>query len=84
MVSHQKKKKKKSRSRRYSAETMTDTNYTYNLVLLANTLTPEESLQHRQEPINIRLYVNENKTEYICFKQKETVFTRSGKPLKLV
>ena len=32
----------------------------------------------------IGLYMNENKTEYICFKQKRVVATLSGKPLKLV
>ena len=31
----------------------------------------------------ISLYVNANKTEYVCFKQKGAVSTLSGKPLKL-
>ena len=45
-----------------------------------------ESLLHSQEQAvrGIGLYVNADKTEFLCVKQDETISTISGKPLKLV
>ena len=76
---------KKAKSRRYPAETMIYADYIDGLVLLTNTPTQAESRLNRQEQAarGIGLYVNANKTEYMCFKQKETVSTLSGKSLKL-
>ena len=49
---------------------MTDIDYADNLVLLANTPAQPESLQHNLEQTvgSIRLYVNANKTKFMCFK----------------
>ena len=56
-------------------------NYADDLALFVNTPALAESLLHSLEQAagGIGHYMNLNKTEYICFKQK-----RSGKPLKLV
>ena len=64
--------KKKARSRLYSAETLTNTDYADDLVLLANTLARAESQLHslEQGAENIGLHASANKTEYICFKQE--------------
>ena len=82
MVSHL----KKARNKWYPVETRTDADYTDNLVLLVNTPAqvkyPQHSLEQAAE--NIGLYVNANKTEYLCFKQKEAISTQSGKLLKIM
>ena len=59
--------------------------YTNNLVHLANTPAQAESLLHRMKQAvgGIDLYVNYNKTEYTCFKQKTGISILSDKPLKL-
>ena len=51
---------------------MTDANYADNLVLLTNTSTPAESLLQSMEQAaeGIGLYVNTNKTDFMCFKQE--------------
>ena len=76
---------KKARSKQYPAKTITDTDYANDLALLANTPTQVESLPHSLEQAagSIDLYMNANKTEFVCFKQKGTISTLSGKPLKL-
>ena len=63
---------KKARSRWYPTETIIDADYTENLVLLVNTLAQSESLLHilEQATSGIGLYVNVDKTEFMCFKQK--------------
>ena len=60
---------KKTSSRRYPAQTITDADYTDDIVLLANTPTQAESLLHNLEQAaeGIRLYMNADKTEYMCF-----------------
>ena len=65
---------KKTRSRWYLTETMTDGDYTDDLVLLSNTPAQIESLLHSLEQAveGIGLCVNTNKTEYMCFKQKRS------------
>ena len=65
---------------------MTDTDYTDEQKLLTNTPVQAESLLHSldQAARDIDLYENKDKIEFICFKQKEAIFTLSVKPLKLV
>ena len=75
----------KERSRRYSAQTITDADYVDDILLLANTPAQAESLLHSLEraPGGIGLHVNADKTEYMCFNQRD-ISTRKGGPLKLV
>ena len=75
---------KKARSRGYPSKTLTDTNYSENLAVLANTPAQAESLLHslKQSAGSIGLYVNTNKT-ITCFKQG-VISTQRGKPLELV
>ena len=56
------------------------------LVLLENSSAQGKSLLHslEQAAVSNWVYVNSNKTEYMCFKRKGTISTRSSKPLKLV
>ena len=51
---------------------MRDADYADDLVLLTNTPAQAESLLHNlvQAAKGLGLYVNANKTKYICFKQK--------------
>ena len=53
---------KKARSRRYSAQTIMDTDYTDDVVLMANTPT--------QAACGIGLHVNADKMEFMYFNQK--------------
>ena len=77
---------KKARSKRYLAVTITDADCADDLVLHSNTPTQAESLLHNLEQAAgcIGLYVNADKTEYMCFKQKGAISTLSGNHLKLV
>ena len=65
-----KKNKKKARSRYYPAETITDVNYTDDLVLLTITIAQAESLLRSLEQAagGIGLHENANKIEFMCFK----------------
>ena len=76
---------KKSRSRQYPALTITDTDYADDIALLVNTPTQANSLLHslEQTACCIGLYVNDDKTEYMCFNQ-EDISTLNGGSLKLV
>ena len=77
----------KERSRRYPpAQTITDADYADNIVLLANSSTKAESLLHSLERAagGIGLYVNADKTEYMCFNQRGDIATLKGSSLKLV
>ena len=76
----------KERSRRYSTQTITDADYTDHLVLLANSPAQVESLLHSLEraPGGIRLHVNADKTEYMCFNQRRDISTLKSRPLELV
>ena len=63
-----------------------NTNYVDDLAFLTNILVQAESLLHSLEQAaggNIGLYMNANKTEFMCFEQKGAISTLSGKPLKL-
>ena len=73
-------------SRRYPAQINTDADYADDIALLANTPAQAESLLHRLERAagGIGLYVNADKTEYMCFNQRGDTFTLKGGPLKLV
>ena len=59
-----------ARNRQYLAETITDADYTDDLVLLINTPAQAESLLHSIEQAvrNIALNVTADKTEFISFK----------------
>ena len=71
---------KKAKSRQYPIQTITDTNYADDIVLLANTPTQAESLLHNQEQAAgcIGLHVNIDKTEYMCFNQKRFITMLNG------
>ena len=76
----------KERNRRYPAQTITDVDFSDNIVLLANTLTQVETLLHGQEraAAGIGLHVNADKTEYMCFNQRGDISTLNGSSLKRV
>ena len=59
---------KKAKSRWYPIETITDADYVDDLTFLANTPAEAESLEHslEQAVIGIGLYVNSDKTEFMC------------------
>ena len=62
---------KEVESRQDPMETITDADHVDDRVLLANTPAQAESQLHNLELAvrGIGLYVNVNKTEFICFKQ---------------
>ena len=76
----------KEGSRRYLTQTITDADYTNDIVLLANTSTQAKTLLHslEQATAGIGLHVNTRKTEYICFNQGNNISTLNGSSLKLV
>ena len=76
----------KERSRRYFAQTITDTDYTDGIALLANTPAQAKFLLHSLERAagGIGLNVNVDKTEYICFNQRYDISTQKGGLLKPV
>ena len=76
----------KERSRRYPAKIITDVDYADDIALLENTPAQAESLLHRSERAagGISLYINADKTEYMCFNQRSNISTLKGRPLKLV
>ena len=71
-------------SLRYSVETITGTNYTDDLVLLAYTHSQAESLLHSLEQTarGIGLYMSTDKAEFMYFKEDETTSTLKSKHLK--
>ena len=76
----------KKRSRRYPAKTITDADYADNIAILAYTPKQAETLQHSLERAStgIGLYVNAQKTEYMCYNQTGDIFTLDGTSLKLL
>ena len=76
----------KERSRRCPAQTITDADYTDDIVLLENTPTQAEILLHSQEraAAGIGRHFNVDKTEYMCFNQRGDISTRNRSSLKLV
>ena len=63
-----------------------DTDYVDDISLIANSPAQAESRLHSLERAagGIRLHVNVDKTEYICFNQRGDISTLKGGPLKLV
>ena len=61
----------KVRSRAYLTQTITDTDYTDDIVLMANTPAQSESLLHSLKKAvgDVSLHVNAGKMEYMCFYQ---------------
>ena len=76
----------KERSRRCPAQTITDTDYIDDSVLLANKPAQAETLLHSLERADagIGLHINADKTEYMCFNQRGDISTLYGRSLKLV
>ena len=76
----------RERSRRYPAKTITDTDYTDDIALLANAPAQAETQLHSLErvTVGIGLHVNVHKTEYMSFNQTGDIFTLNGNSLKLV
>ena len=75
--------RKKTKSRQYPTKTITDAN---DLVLLTNTPAQTKSLLNSLEQAarGIGLYMNSDKTEFMCFKQDAAISTLNDKPLKSV
>ena len=76
----------KKRSRRYPAKTITDADYTDDIVILANTPNQAETLLYSLEraAAGIALHVLAHKTEYMCYNQTGNISTLVGIALKLV
>ena len=76
----------KERSRRYPAQTITDMDYADDIALLAYSPAQAESLLHSLEQAagGIGLHVNAEKTEYMCFNQRDNISTLKCGRLKLV
>ena len=76
----------KERSRRYSAQIITDMDYTDDIALLANTPAQAETLLNSLEWAagGISLHVHAHKTEYMCLNQRGDTSTLSSSALKLV
>ena len=76
----------KAKSRRYPAQTITDMDYAGDIALLAITPAQAQSQLHSQERAagGIRLHMNADKTEFMCFNQRGDLSTRNGMSLKLV
>ena len=76
----------KAKSRRYSVQSIADVDDADGIALLANTPAPVESLLHGLERAagGIGLHVNTDKTEYMCFNQRDNIFTVNVYTLKLV
>ena len=76
----------KKRSRRYPTKTITDADYTDDIVILAKTPNQAKTLLHSLEwaATGIGLHVNAHKTEYMCYNQIGDISTLEGTSLKLV
>ena len=76
----------KERSRRYPAQIITDVDYADDTELLTSTPAQAETLLHilKGAAAGLRLHVNEDKTEYMCFNQRRDISILKGGPLKLV
>ena len=70
-------KQAKERSRRYPAQTITDTDYSDDIALLANTPVHAETLLHSLDRAGagVVLHVNADKTEYKCFNLSGDIST---------
>ena len=63
----------KERSEKYSTQSITDGNYADDTALKANTPAQDQSIWHTEEREagGKGLYVNANKTKYMCFNQRD-------------
>ena len=79
-------KQAKERSRRYPAQTITEAFYADDIALLSNTPAQVEALLHCLEraAAGIGLYVNVDKTKYMCFNQRCNISILRSGPLKLM
>ena len=79
-------KLKKERNRRYPTQTITDTDWTDDIVLLVNTPAQTETLLYCLEGAAAGRgpHVNADKMEYMCFNQRGDIFTLNRNSLKLV
>ena len=77
-------KQAKARSRRYPSQTITDADYTDNIVLLANAPAQVEILLHNLERVaaGIGLHINADKTEYMYINQRGDISTLTGGGLR--
>ena len=73
----------KERSRRYPAQTILDADYANDIVLQVNTPTQAKT-QLERAAAGIGLYINTDKTKYMCFNQRGEISTLNGSSLKLV
>ena len=76
----------KKRGWRYPTKIITDSDYAFDIAILANTPNQAETLLHslEQAAAGIGLHVNAHKTEYMCFNQMGDISTLDGNSLKLV
>ena len=76
----------KKKSRRYPTKTITNSDYTDDIAILANMPNQAETLLHslEQAAAGIDFHVNAHKTEYMCFNQAGDISTLEGTSLKLV
>ena len=76
----------KKRSRRYPAKTITDADYADDIVILANTPNPYETLLHslEQAAAGIGLHANAHKTEYMCYNRTGDISTLDRTSLKMI
>ena len=63
---------------------ITDSDYADDIALLANTPAQTETLLHSMEWVadGIGLHFNADKTEYMCFYQRDKISTLNGSSLK--
>ena len=76
----------KEKSKSYPAQTITDADYTIDIVLLANAPAQAKTLLHSLgwAAAGICFHVNTHKTKYICLNQRGNISTLNGSSLKLV
>ena len=86
MIIKRSSERKKKKARRYSTEAIIEADYTDNLERFLLTPAQDKSLLYglEQAAKGIGLDVDSDKTEFMCFKQDDTVSTLDGKPLKFV
>ena len=79
-------KKNHTKKSRYPSQTITDADYTDDMVLLANTPAQAKTLLHSLKWVaaGIGLHVNAHKMEYMCFNLGGNISTQNGSSLKLV
>ena len=75
-----------ARNRRYPAQTITDGDSADDITILAYTLHLAESLLHsvKRAAVGIGLYVNADKTDFMCFNQRGDISTLNGVSLTLL